>query len=219
MGQATLSAVTGIEGLETGAHFAQRHADRLAVGGGPMEVVAPLQSLFASGGLERGRIYSLQGEAHVSLLFALCAHATTHGSWLAIVNTPHVGFMSAHEHGVALHRVVNVRTQPSHEPHVVGALADGFDLVAISSPTSSVAQARKIAARVKAQGSVLLLLGKPGAFEVDTALSAHVAQWQFSTHAVSRTVHVSSHGRRTPQKRSCVVQMPSSCGSVQEVIT
>lgn len=217
MGQATLSAVTGIEGVETGAYFAQRHADRLAVGGGPIEVVPPLQPLFASGGIERGRVYALHGEAHLSLLFGLCSHATTHGSWLAIVNTPHVGFMSAHEHGVALHRVVNVHAQSHHEPHVVGALVDGFDLVAISSPTCSVTQARKIAARVKAQGSVLLVLGKPGAFEVDTSLEAHIAHWQFTTHAVSRTVRVSAQGRRSPQKRSCVVEMPSSRGSVREI--
>lgn len=215
MGQATLSAVTGIEGVETGAYFAQRHADRLAVGGGPIEVVPPLQPLFASGGIERGRVYALHGEAHLSLLFALCSHATTHGSWLAIVNTPHVGFMSAYEYGVALHRVVTVNTPPAHEAQVVGALVDGFDLVALSSPTCSVAQARKIAARVKAQGSALLILGKPGAFEVDTHLSAHTTRWHFTTHALARTVHVCAHGRRTPRQRSCAVELPSSQGRVQ----
>jgi len=41
---------------------------------------------------------------------------------------------------------------------VVGALVDGVDLVAVSSPVCSQSEARRIATRVKAQGAVLFVL-------------------------------------------------------------
>lgn len=218
MGQATLSTLThgAIAGVETGAHFAQRHADRVASECGPLPVAQPLQALFATGGYERGHIYGISGDASVSLLFALVAQATTQGSWLAMVNTPHVGFMAASEYGVALHRVVSVRAE-SQLGKVLGALADGFDLVAVSSPQCSVGEARKIAARAKAQGAVLFVLGKPGAFEIDATLSTRTTDWQFSTHAMARAVHISAHGRRVYGNRSCAVQLPNAAGCIGEV--
>jgi hypothetical protein len=101
----------------------------------------------------------------------------------------------------------------------MGALVDGFDLVAVSSPTCSVGEARRITARAKSQGSVLLVVGNPGAFEVDATLRASTVSWQFDTYASARTVTVEARGRRVYGNRSCTVQLPAATGAVAGVST
>ncbi len=222
MGQALLPdlAHRKLAGVETGADFAQRHAQRAAGGVGPLPVTEVLQPLFGGAGFERGHIYGIAGEAPLSLLFALVARGTADGSWLALVNLQRAGLLSAHEHGVALQRTVCVDVAAGTQwSHVVGALVDGFDFVVVSSPVCSVNEARRITARVKAQGSVLLVLGKPGAFDVDATFAAHTVQWQFDTYASARTVDVEAHGRRVYGTRSCRVQLPAATGAVCGVVS
>jgi hypothetical protein len=221
MGQALFPELTHrkLVGVETGADFAQRHAERMAGGVGPLVVTEALQPLFAGAGFERGHIYAIAGEAPLSLLFALAARATTEGSWLALVNLQRAGLLSAHEHGVALQRTVCVDCESRELSAVMGALVDGFDLVAVSSPTCSVGEARRITARAKSQGSVLLVVGNPGAFEVDATLRASTVSWQFDTYASARTVTVEARGRRVYGNRSCTVQLPAATGAVAGVST
>ena len=217
MGQATIPTLTHrtLVGVETGADFAERHAQRVAGGLGPLEVTEVLQPLFAGRGFERGHVYGIAGEAPLSLLFALVARATMQGSWFALVDLERAGLLSAHEHGVALHRTECVESGSlSAWPAVVGALVDGIDFVVVSSPVCSPSEARRIAARVKAQGSVLIILGKPGAFDIDATFSAHTRQWHFNTFASARTMDVVAHGRRVHGNRTCHVMLPSPTGAV-----
>ena len=196
--------------LETGTQLAERTRQRELTGFGPLVVANALAPLFISGGLERGHIYGLAGDASVSLLFALMAPATQQGSWCAMVNMPTAGLMAAHETGVALHRTVcvDVPATSTHMSNVLGSLVDGIDLVAVRSAQCSSAEVRRIASRVKAQGSVLLLMGNTAAFSPDAVLVARTQHWQFQTHAVSRTVHVTAQGRRLHAQRSCVIALP-----------
>lgn len=211
-----------LAGVETGADFALRFAQRAAGGVGPLPVTEVLQPLFSGAGFERGHIYGIAGDAPLSLLFALVARATGEGSWLALVNLQRAGLLSAHEHGVALHRTVCVEVGSSSSSsswsHAVGALVDGFDFVVVSSPACSMGEARRIAARVKAQGSVLLVVGNPGAFDVDATFGARTVQWQFNTYASARTVHVSARGRRVHGDHSCTVQLPAATGAVCGIV-
>jgi hypothetical protein len=152
----------------------------------------------------------------MSLLFALVASATQHGSWFAMVNMPTAGLMAAHENGVALQRTVcvDVGVSGGHMSNILGSLVDGIDLVAVRSPQCSSAEVRRVAARVKAQGSVLLVVGNTAGFSPDAVLVAHTQQWQFHTHAVSRTVNITAQGRRLHAQRSCVVALPQCLGGV-----
>ena len=107
--------------------------------------------------------------------------------------------------------VATVFQAPNAQGH--GATGrDGLDVVAVSSPVCSASDARRVVARAKAQGAVLFVLGDPGGFSIDVSFSARTEQWQFDTHAHSRTVNVSASGRRVHAHRSCSIQFPiGSC--------
>ena len=207
-----------VSALETGAQFAERVSARAASGYGPLTVPSELEQLFPARGLERGYVYGLSGGASLSLLSALASTATQTGSWLALVNMPHAGLLSMHEYGVALHRTVCVSTpeKGSAWAGVVGALVDGIDLVAVSSVHCSAHEARRIAARVKAQGSVLFVMEATQVFSLDAVLTASAHEWEFSTHAAQRSVRVVSQGRRVHGQRSCSVVLPNRVGGVSE---
>jgi hypothetical protein len=216
VGHLLLPELTGTHssGIETGVQFAQRVSARAEAGFGPVPVAPTLASLLPSSGLERGGVYACAGEAPMSLLFSLVATATSVGSWLAFVDVPRVGLMAAHEYGVALQRVVCVSTggHTQSYAHVVGALVDGIDLVVVSSPACSAAEARRIVARAKASGSVLIILGRAGQFSPDVVLSSSTTEWHFHTHASSRTTSVRAHGRRVYNQRVLTVQLPAADG-------
>lgn len=217
VGHLLLPELTGTHssGIETGAQFAQRVSSRVEAGFGPVPVAPALASLLASSGLERGGVYACAGDAPMSLLFSLVAVATTQGSWLACVDVPRMGLMAAHEYGVALQRVMCVSTGGHTQSYaqVVGALVDGIDLVVVSSPVCSAAEARRIVARAKASGSVLLILGRAGQFSPDVVLSSSTTEWHFHTHASSRTMSVQAHGRRVYNQRALTVQLPAADGA------
>lgn len=184
---------------------------RAATGFGPLAVPDAVASLLPTRGLERGAVYRVSGDAHLSLLYALVSVATSSGSWLALVNLPQVGFLSMHESGVALHRAVCVDIgDQSAWVNTVGALVDGFDIVAVSTSRCSVSDARRIVARAKAQSSVIVIVGDAGAFSVDYDMSAVTTDWHFSTHASSRDVRVTAQGRRLHAQRSCSVSLPGT---------
>lgn len=221
MGQATLPTFThhALAGaVVSGAEFVQHHEHRRAGHGEVLSVALPLQSLFPSTGFERGHVYAIGGDAPLSLLFSLVAEPTTHGSWFAMVDINRAGLLAAYEHGVALHRTLCVASHSVGTwPQVVGALVDGIDFVVVSSPPCNAHEARRLVARAKANGTVIIVLGRPGAFEVDTAFVAHTMNWQFDTHAESRIVQISATGRRVYGKYSCTVQLPAAHGAVAEV--
>jgi len=217
VGHLLLPELTGTHssGIETGAQFAQRVSARAEAGFGPVPVAPALASLLPSSGLERGGVYACAGDAPMSLLFSLVATATSVGSWLACVDVPRVGLMAAHEYGVALQRVMCVSTGGHTQSYaqVVGALVDGIDLVVVSSPTCSAAETRRIVARAKASGSVLIILGRAGQLSPDVVLSSSTPELHFHTHASSRTMSVQAHGRRVYNQRALTVQLPAADGA------
>lgn len=168
--------------------------------------------------LERGRVYACTGDASLSLLYALVAEATRQGAWFAMVDMPHAGLMAAREHGVALHRTLCVDTGPrdgasTRWSRVVGALVDGVDLVAVSPPSCSSSEMRRLIARTKASGAVLLVLGRAGVFDVDAEFRTRTLSWRFDLHARSRSVEVAVEGRRAHGTPPCVVELPVASGT------
>jgi len=199
-----------IPGVETAAQLAARTTVHQSV-----PVVSALAPLFPLSGLERGRVYACAGQAQVSLMLALAAEATQQGAWLAMVNMEHIGFMAAHEHGVALQRTVCL-SAPSqqHFAPVVGALVDGFDLVVLWSPRCSQADARRVVSRALASGAVVLVLGEPGVFPIDAHIRTRTLGWRFAGHAQERTVEVHMSGRRAHAGTTLTVQLPGVTGRV-----
>ena len=99
-----------------------------------------------------------------SLALALAAGASQAGSWVAAVGLGSLGLVAAAELGVALDRLVLV-DDPGRDragwASVVAALVDGFDvvLVAAGSAGSRPADARRLVARVRERGAVLVAVG------------------------------------------------------------
>lgn len=207
-----------VEGTETAADLAARLGVRGVAGTGVHRVHDVLADMFPARGLERGRIYGVRGSASVSLLYALAAEATRDGAWFAMVDMPRAGLVAADEHGIAMHRLLAVSVPRASSPGswsgVVGAVVDGVDLVACSSPRCGAADARRLAARVRASGAVLFVVGNPGSVETDATLTVTTRGWRFDAHALARTVDIECAGRRVPAPRRVTVNLPGDDGRV-----
>jgi hypothetical protein len=207
-----------VEGTETAADLAARLEVHGVAGAGVHRVHAALAGLFPARGLERGRIYAVRGSATISAVYALVAEATRDGAWFAMVDMPRAGLVAADEHGIAMHRVVSVSVPRTVDTgawsRLVGAIADGIDLVACSSPRCGAADARRLAARVRASGAVLFVVGNPGVVDIDATVNVATRGWSFDAHAHARTVDIECSGRRMPGVRRVTVHLPSAEGRV-----
>ena len=132
-----------------------------------LPVAAPFEALLPWAGLRRGGTVSVTAAGvggGTSLALALVAEASRAGSWMAAVGLPSLGLVAADEAGVALERLVLV---PAPERAawgwVVAALVDGFDLLLLHAGRGGVrsVDARKLVARARERGTVLVQLG-PG---------------------------------------------------------
>jgi hypothetical protein len=132
-----------------------------------------LADLFPWGGLRRGITVSVRGST--SLLFSLLAPPTDTGSWAALVGLPDLGLRAAAELGVAVDRLALVRHPGAKLPAVVAALLDGMDLVAVDPARLNDSHLRRLSARARHRGAVLISVGAwPGA---DLELTPSRARW------------------------------------------
>jgi hypothetical protein len=167
LGAASSLATPGAVGVAS--DLASAPADRARV----LPVHPALAALFPWGGLRRGVTVTVLGST--SLLFALLAPATGTGSWAALVGMPDLGLRAAGELGVAVERLVLVRHPGAHLPAVVAALLDGMDLVAVDPARLADSHLRRLSARARHRGAVLISTGPwPGA---DLELTPERARW------------------------------------------
>lgn len=154
-----LRRATGLSGMvERASQRVDRPgADRV------IDVPAPLRELFARRGLRRGSTVAVY--AGTSLVLALLAAATRTGSWCAVVGMPGLGPIAAAELGVDLQRMALVPDPGLLWAEVVAALLDGLELVVTTAAaTVPPALARRLSARARQRGSVLVGVGHwPGA--------------------------------------------------------
>jgi hypothetical protein len=169
-----------------------------------LPVLPALRDLLPGGALQRGTTVSVQGEAATSLALALLAGASAAGSWIAIVGLPSLGLAAAAELGLALERLVVVRDpSPASWGSVVAALVGSFDAVLLA-PTHRVraADARRLAARARERGSVLVQLevGARAVLEPDLRLITGPVRWEGLGHGHgrlhARRVQIETSGRR-----------------------
>ncbi len=168
---------------------------------GAGEAVLPiredLQALLPWGGLKRGSTLTVDCS---SLLLATVGAATAEGSWAAFVGLPDLGFAAAAEHGVVLERTVAVVAPPFDQAAVVVAsLVDAVDVVVIGPGViTRSSDARRLTARARERGSVLIALGSwPEAIDVSLRVLSssftglgdghgYIQSWSANVEAVGR---------------------------------
>lgn len=175
--------------LERAQPGAVRVATEAPATSGVLPVAEALRPLFPAGGLRRGSAVEIAvredavavgprgrraseggyaerpGGGGCSLMLALLAEASVAGSWCVLVGAPGLGLTAAAEAGIELSRFALVPAPGPAWARAVGALVDGFDLVAVRPPVDLAAtDARALTARARHHGAVLLSLGPwPGA--------------------------------------------------------
>lgn len=130
-----------------------------------LPLVAAVTPLFPGGGLRRGTVVGISGRADglgaTSLALAVLAGPSAAGSWTAVVGLPALGGLAAAERGVELSRLALVPEPGKAWPTVVAALLDAIDVVVVACPGRlRPADARRLSARARERGSVLVVLGR-----------------------------------------------------------
>jgi hypothetical protein len=167
-----------------------------------LPVLPALESLFPGGALRRGSVVSVDAgpdSGATSLALALAAGPSRAGSWVAAVGLGSLGLLAAADLGVALDRLVLATGVPAVGPAgdparggrgesavgwaaIVAALVDGFDVVLVAAGPRvrrRPADARRLVARVRERGAVLVtvggdLPGQPG----NVRLTVTASRWE-----------------------------------------
>ena len=137
-----------------------------------LPVARTLAGLLPSGALDRGSTVVVGGST--ALVLALLAEVSRSGSWVGLVGLPRVGVLAAHQLGLDLDRVVLVPAPGPDGPTVVAALLDGVDVVVVGEAALTDADRRRLSARARERGAVLLSTTFwPGAHVVLTVEASH----------------------------------------------
>lgn len=133
-----------------------------------------LAGLLPGGALDRGSTVVVGGST--SLVLALLAEASRAGGWTALAGLPRVGVLAAHQLGLDLARLVLVPSPGADGPTVVAALLDGVDAVVVGDVALSDADRRRLSARARERGAVLVSTTPwPGAH---VSLTAETVGWE-----------------------------------------
>jgi hypothetical protein len=193
-----------------------------------LPVLPALAGLFPEGGLRRGSVVSVAGAT--SLALALLASPSAAGSWCAAVGLSSLGLVAAAELGVALERFPLVASPPPGVgwPTVVAAVLDAMDVVlAWPPPSVRAADARRLTARARERGSVLMLglgggVARAWPEGIDVRLAVSRARWeglgQGHGRLAGRRVDVVVTGRRSAgRERHASLWLPAPGGGVERV--
>ena len=151
----------------------------VAAGDRRLPVGGVLGELLPAGGVQRGSTVAVQGLAgsgSTTVAFALAAAATASGEWAAVVDPAAspwtLGARAAAEAGVDLERLAVVPRVPADRwGAVVAALLDGVTVVvAAVPPRVRLGDARRLVARARERGAVLVAFG---AWPVEAAVRVH----------------------------------------------
>ncbi|WP_334144329.1 hypothetical protein [Rhabdothermincola sp.] len=188
-----------------------------------LPVLPALARLLPDGALPRGVVVSVGGEAATTLALSLAAGPSAAGSWVAGVGLPALGLAAAAEVGMALERLVLVAEPPRASwGSVMAALVDGFDVILLGSASRvRAAEARRLTARSRERGSVLVILetGPEGALETDLRLRSGSVRWEGlgrgHGHLRARQVTVEASGRRRAARpRRLTLWLPGPDGAI-----
>lgn len=214
MADAPVARLAALPGVSTASGVAAA-AEHAQVTGGVLPVLPELAGLFPRTGLRRGSTVAVLGST--SLLLALLAGATANGSWAAVVGVPMLGLVAAAELGVEVSRLALVPRPGADLASVTAALLDGIDVVAVDASQVNPQLARRLSARARHRGAVLLSYGAwPGA---ELELRCEPGEWagleQGAGHLREREVVVRTRGRGSAARPQCGgLLLPGAAGAV-----
>ena len=124
----------------------------------PTLPLTPLLAPVLPGGLRRGQVIAVEGST--SLMLELVSAASRQGSWTAVVGMPTLGVVAAVRRGIDLDRMALIPHPGAQAAAVVGTCVEGMDAVLVGAGLAlSDADRRRIAARAKERGSVIVAAG------------------------------------------------------------
>jgi hypothetical protein len=183
-----------------------------------LPVVPALQPLLPGRGLRRGSTVAVARSAALAL--ALVAGASAAGSWVAAVGLPDLGIVAAAETGITLERLALVPSPGARAwPAVVAAFLDAVDVVLVRSPPRlPAAQARRLTARARERGAILVPLGawsEPADLRLAVTASAWQGLGQGHGHLLARQAEVTIAGRgAASRERRFLLWLPSPDGTI-----
>jgi hypothetical protein len=186
-----------------------------------LPVLPALADLLPEGGLRRGSTVAVSGAT--SLALALLAGPSQAGSWCAAVGLPSLGLVAAAEVGVALDRFPLVARPGDEWPAVVAALVDAVDAVLVCLPQHvRSGDARRLAAKARDRGAVLVTTGGSRALPADVRLSVAGATWEGLGRGHgrlrARRMDVVASGRgAAARERRVSVWLPASDGEIKKI--
>jgi len=192
-----------------------------------LPVAEPLEPLLP-GGLRRGTSLHVAGRrdgiGSTSLALAVLAGPSSSGSWAAAVGVPSLGLAAAVGFGVDLDHLVLVPDAgapggPTWST-AVATLLDAVDVVVVRPPARVPGgEARRLAARARERGSVLVRLGAAGDWPeaADACLTVTSTEWEGlglgHGHLRARRAVVESSGRRAfDRSRRTTLWLPGPGG-------
>lgn len=193
-----------------------------------LEVPGALGALL-EGGIRRGSTLAIGSAAGgVSLALALAAAATVKEAWAAAVGLPSLGMRAAAELGAQLERLALVPVPGDRWPAVAAALLDGMDLLLLGLPSRvRPADARRLVARTRERGTVLVVLEPSGSRwpeAPDLRLAVTGARWDGlgwgHGHLRCRRLDVVVSGRRAAaRERRATLWLPGGDAAAPEPFT
>ena len=158
----------------------------VAAGDRRLPVAGLLGELLPAGGVQRGSTVAVDGSpgsGSTTVALSLAAAATSAGEWAAVVDpggwSGTVGARCAAEAGVELERFAVVRRAPPDRwGAVVAALLDGITVVVAAVPPHvRLGDARRLVARARERGAVLVAFGS---WPVEAAVRVHTgpSEWR-----------------------------------------
>lgn len=194
-----------------------------------LPVLPVFERLLPGGAIRRGTVVDVQGNGATSLALSLAAGPSSAGSWTAIVGMPSIGLMAACEAGVALNRLLVVAPPtPASWSAAVAALIGSVDVIMVAAgKRSGSADLRRITARLRERGSVMIRVGghgQPGSSARSAGAGADVAlrvvdcSWEGlgDGHGVlrRRRVGIEAGGRgASARPRSIEMLLPGPAGA------
>jgi hypothetical protein len=150
----------------------------VAAGERRLPVAGGLGELLPAGGVQRGSTVAVDGwpgSGSTTVAMTLAAAATSAGEWAAVVDPDGTfGARAAAEVGVELERLAVVRhVPPDRWGAVVAALLDGITVVVAAVPPHvRFGDARRLVARARERGAVLVAFGT---WPVEAAVRVHTS--------------------------------------------
>ncbi len=143
-----------------------------------LPVLPVLEGLLPGGSIRRGSIMGVEGTGATSLALALAAGPSAAGSWTAFVGLPSIGLEAAGEAGVVLSRLLVIRPPtPGSWASIVAALVGSVDVIVVASGRQSGSgDLRRLTARLRERGSVMIRVGAGDG--ADVRLRVVASDWE-----------------------------------------